>query len=89
MFEAGVDEVALVRTMTVLASLPIALRSIAVPLTEIHVVPSFRLYSIALDTPIILSVELLYAAEGAVARAGTVTVRTAEANAVSVALMRT
>jgi len=47
------------------------------------------LYSIVLETPVILSVEPLYATFGAALRAGTETARVTEANVVFVALTRT
>jgi hypothetical protein len=59
-----------------------------VPVTDAQDVP-LRLNSIAVETPVIMSVEPLYTAVGATLRAGTVTARTADANAVPVALKRT
>ena len=51
--ENGTVEVALTRIRTVVAALPIMLRVMAVPLTVVHVVPLFRLYSIVFETPVI------------------------------------
>jgi hypothetical protein len=85
----GKVAVALVRTLTVLAALPNALLGMFVPVTDAQVTPSLRLNSIAVETPVIMSVEPLYTAFGATLRAGTVTARVADANVVSVALTRT
>jgi hypothetical protein len=59
------------------------------PETDVQVSPPFKLYSIALETPVIAFWALLNVAFGAAARVGTVTVLVADTNAVSVALMRT
>jgi hypothetical protein len=87
--DTGADAVALVRTMTVVAALPNMVLGILVPETDSQDVPLLRLYSIADETPVIASVVALYTAFGADLRAGTVTARTADANAVPVALKRT
>jgi len=75
--------------MTVVALSPIALLVKNVPVMAVHVSALLVLYSIDLETPVILSVNPLYATFGADLRAGTETVRVAEANAVFVAFTRT
>jgi len=86
----GADAVALVRTKTVEAASPNALRGMFDAVTDVQDVPPFRVNSIALVTPVIESDEPLYVAFGAAARAGTVTERVvADTNVVSVALTRT
>ena len=87
--DEGADAVALVRTMTVTAALPIALLGMFEPVTSAHESPPLRLNSIERETPVILSVEPLYTAFGADLRLGTVTERIADAKVVSVALTRT
>ena len=88
--DTGAASVAFVRTITVVAVLPNTLRGIVVPVADVQVFPSSRLYSIAVETPVIVSVEPLYAAFGAAPRAGTVTVSgVADTKVVSVALTRT
>jgi hypothetical protein len=74
--------------LTVVALLPKTLLTIVVLGQDIHVAPLFRLYSIAVETPVIVSVEPLYTALGAAARAGTETVSVAEAGSADVALTR-
>ena len=53
-----------------------------------QVVPPSRLNSLAVETPVIISVELLYAAAGAAARAGTVTFSVADDGVAVVAATR-
>ena len=84
----GADAVALVRIMTVAAASPNKLRCKNDAVTFVQAAPLSRLYSIAVETPVILSVEPLYTAFGAALRDGTVTVRVADANVVSVAMNR-
>lgn len=48
----GADAVALTRTMTTAAALPIALRDMDVPVTDAHDDPPSKLYSIADETPV-------------------------------------
>jgi len=89
MFDDGRDAVAILRTITVAALSPKALLVKNVPVMVVHVSPVFMLYSIDLETPVILSVEPLYTTFGAALRAGIETARVAEANVVLVALTRT
>ena len=89
MFDEGADAVALVLTITVTASLPIALRVMFLAVAGIQVVPLLRLYSIEVVTPVIMSIEPLYAALGGADRDRTDTARVADAKLMSVALMRT
>ena len=49
----GAVAVALTRTMTVVAAFPNTLRGIVVDATVVQEVPLLRLYSIAVDTPVI------------------------------------
>jgi hypothetical protein len=88
-FDDGAVTVALFLTKTVVAALPNMLRGMLEVLICVHVSPSSRLYSIALETPIITSVVPLNTAFGAAPRAGAVTAYVADANAAFVALMRT
>ena len=88
-FEDGAAAVALLRTMTVAASLPNTLLGRYVAVNDVQEVPPLRLYSIAVETPVTLSVEPLYTTFGAALRAGTDTERVADANVESVALTRT
>ena len=85
----GAVAVALIRTKTVAAAPPNIFLGMLVSLAEAHVVPSFRLYSIADETPVILSTSPSYSVTGAAARAGTATVSMPDVNAVSVAFERT
>ena len=85
----GAAAVALTRTKTVIEALPIALRGILDPVTDVQVVPPLRLYSIELDTPVIAFWALVNTAFGAPERVGTVTVIVADTKAVSVAARRT
>jgi len=89
MLDDGALAVALVRTIIVKAAFPNVLRVKYVAVTGVHEVPLLRLYSIAVETPVTLSVEPLYTAFGAALRAGTDTERVADANIVFVAFMRT
>ena len=89
MLDDGAVAVALVRIITVAAASQNKLRGRFDAVTSVQAAPLLRLYSIALETPVILSVEPLYIAFGAALRDGTVTERTADANVVSVALSRT
>ena len=87
--EDGTVAVAFVRTITTAGASPISSRVIDVPVTVVHVVSLSKQNSIEPVTPVTRSVEPLYTALGAALRAGADTVRVAEANAVSVAIMRT
>jgi hypothetical protein len=87
--EGGAAAVALILIITVLAASPNTLRGTLDALMGVQAPPSFRLSSIVFDTPVIVSDMPTYNAIGAAARAGVVTVSTAEANVVSVALTRT
>lgn len=89
MLDDGVVAVALTRTMTVVATLPNELRGIVVAATDVHEDPLLRLYSIAVDTPVIMSTEPSNNAYGAVTRAGAVIVSADDANVELVALTRT
>ena len=88
-FDDGKVAVAILRIKTVEELTPNALRGKKVPVIVDHVSPLFMLYSIVLETPVILSVEPLYTTFGAALRAGTETARVAEANVVFVAFTRT
>ena len=79
--------VAAVRTCTVVA-LPNTLRGIVVPVHRVHVVPPSRLYSRAVETPVIASLDPLYTAFGADARAATVMFSVADAEAPPAAFTR-
>ena len=86
----GAVSVALVLSKTVVEASPNTVRGIVVAPIDSQASPLFKLYSIAVETPVMLSVEPLYAAPGAAPRAGTVTVRgCAGTNVASVALTRT
>jgi len=85
--DAAVVAVAFVRTRTEFA-VPRALRGIDVPGLSIQEAPLSILYSLAAETPVIALAEPLKVAFGAAARARTVIVRVADADASVVALMR-
>jgi len=89
MLDDGAAAVALTRTITVKAASPNALRGIPAAAAGFQVSPPSVLNSIVARTPVMLSVEPLYDAFGADARAGAVTERVGDANIVSVALIRT
>jgi len=79
--DIGVAAVAAVRTRSDVAE-PKMLRGIAAPGQRVQVAPSSRLYSLVVETPVIVSVVALYTALGAAGRAGTVTVSVADAGKV-------
>ena len=87
--DEGAVSVALLRTRTVTAESPIEFRGIAVPAAAVQAAPLSMLNSIAVVTPVIVSVEPLYTAFGAALRVGAVAARVADANAESVAFTRT
>ena len=48
------DAVAFMRTMTIVAEFPNTLRGMLESLTDVQLVPLFRLYSIVVETPVIM-----------------------------------
>ena len=86
-WEWGNAAVAAVRTRTT-GVLPKTLRGIDVAMQRVQVAPLSRLYSLAVETPVIVSFEPLYTALGAAGRAGTVTLRVADADSVAVGAIR-
>ena len=85
----GEEEVAFRRMRTVIAEFPNELRVRLVELMDFQVLPLSTLYSIVFETPVIMFCAALNAAFGAAGRTGTVTLNTADANALFVAATRT